>query len=57
MQRRNAFAAALTAALVLAAPGFAAAQGAYPSKPITMIVPFPPGGLADLVARIWASRS
>jgi tripartite-type tricarboxylate transporter receptor subunit TctC len=24
---------------------------AYPVKPITMIVPFPPGGVTDLVAR------
>ena len=29
----------------------AAAQSAWPARPITMIVPFPPGGLADLVAR------
>ena len=28
-----------------------AAQNAWPARPITMIVPFPPGGLADLVAR------
>lgn len=27
------------------------AQGAWPAKPITMIVPFPPGGVADTVAR------
>lgn len=29
----------------------ASAQGAWPAKSITMIVPFPPGGLADIVAR------
>jgi tripartite-type tricarboxylate transporter receptor subunit TctC len=29
----------------------ALAQGSYPDKPITMIVPFPPGGVADMVAR------
>ena len=31
--------------------GLALAQGSYPDKPITMIVPFPPGGVADTVAR------
>lgn len=37
-------------ALLLAATG-AWAQGTWPDKPITIIVPFPPGGVADTVAR------
>ena len=39
------------AALSLFAAVLAHAQAPYPGKPITMVVPFPPGGLADLVAR------
>jgi tripartite-type tricarboxylate transporter receptor subunit TctC len=52
MQKRSVLItfAALTVA-GLTATGMCAAQPAFPTKVITMIVPFPPGGLADLVAR------
>ena len=42
---------ALLASLLLGAATLALAQGAWPARAITMVVPFPPGGLADLVAR------
>ena len=42
----------MLAVLGLALCGAAAAQGAWPTKPIRMIVPFPPGSSPDLVARM-----
>ena len=46
-------AALLTAAFAFSALCFA--QEPYPGKPITMIVPFPPGGVADLTGRPTAA--
>jgi tripartite-type tricarboxylate transporter receptor subunit TctC len=39
------------ACLALTACAASFAQDTWPTKPITMIVPFPPGGVADTVAR------
>jgi tripartite-type tricarboxylate transporter receptor subunit TctC len=46
---------AVALAATLAGIGSGAAQD-FPSRPITMIVPFPPGGAVDPVARIVAER-
>ena len=48
---RNAIAGCVLALTALAA----AAQEVYPSRPITMIVPFPPGGVADITGRPTAA--
>ena len=43
----------ILAAALLAQPAFA--QDAYPSKPLTILVPFGPGTLLDTLARIAES--
>lgn len=53
MHRRTALAATLGA---LAVPARVRAQGDWPSRPVRMVVPFPPGGSGDLVARVIQPR-
>ena len=43
------------AAALLLAAGTCSAQG-YPAKPIRIIVPFPPGGIADVFARVIGQK-
>ena len=54
MDRRKFVAGTAAAGAVLTA-GTAFAQDAYPSRAITLINPFPPGGAADVVGRPLAA--
>ena len=54
MHKHKMIFAAAVALLALAAPGLPALADDYPSRPITMIVPYPPGGPSDVVARIMS---
>ena len=52
LARRTALATAVTAIAALGSVNLALAADAYPSKPITIIVGYPPGGSTDLVGRL-----
>ncbi|RAP63262.1 MFS transporter [Achromobacter sp. HZ01] len=55
MSKRNCIARAFLALGMVLAASAAQAAG-YPDKPVTLVVPYPPGGATDVIARLIAEK-
>jgi tripartite-type tricarboxylate transporter receptor subunit TctC len=56
MKRAHIAATALAMLLAVAMPGPGCAQAMYPSHTVEIIVPYPPGGATDILARVLAQK-
>jgi tripartite-type tricarboxylate transporter receptor subunit TctC len=56
MRRLALVSIAQAATLLIATTGLAKAQSDYPTKPVKIIVPFPPGGTSDVMGRMIADE-
>lgn len=50
------FASVLTIAVIGNGSSFAQSSGSYPDKPITIVVPYPPGGFNDTLGRVVGKK-
>ena len=56
MGTKNMLKRSLVATLLALIAGSAAAQSNYPTKPIRFVVPYPPGGFTDILARVIGQK-
>jgi tripartite-type tricarboxylate transporter receptor subunit TctC len=56
MHKRTLIRSAAALALAIAAPAFAQSASTYPEKPIRIVVPYPPGGFNDTLARTVGAK-
>lgn len=56
MQRRHLIRLAGSSAALAALPSIGLAQAGFPTRPVTIVVPFGPGGATDLTARLVAEK-